>query len=156
MLTAGGDEQVSPLLISGRPEVIARMLVATTSVPPRVASSRERDSNWLGETKEDQHAETSKKHFHYQVHFDYEVAPRTGLPQSWYACSDRCRTRSTSPPRVQSLGIKTGNFSEQLRRSGNLNDKRRGPDCRIPDRKKHWKRWGRYLTERAWGTVRED
>ena len=24
------------------------------------------------------------------------------------------------------------------------------------DRKKHWKRWGPYLTERAWGTVRED
>ncbi len=24
------------------------------------------------------------------------------------------------------------------------------------DRKKHWKRWGPYLAERAWGTVRED
>src|SRR5947199_9871705 len=24
------------------------------------------------------------------------------------------------------------------------------------DRKKHWKRWGPYLSERAWGTVRED
>src|SRR5438552_13600065 len=24
------------------------------------------------------------------------------------------------------------------------------------DRKKHWKRWGPYLGERAWGTVRED
>ena len=23
-------------------------------------------------------------------------------------------------------------------------------------RKKHWKRWGPYLSERAWGTVRED
>jgi hypothetical protein len=22
--------------------------------------------------------------------------------------------------------------------------------------KKHWKRWGPYLSERAWGTVRED
>jgi hypothetical protein len=27
-------------------------------------------------------------------------------------------------------------------------------ECR--DRKKHWKRWGPYLSERAWGTVRED
>ena len=24
------------------------------------------------------------------------------------------------------------------------------------DRKKHWKRWGPYLSVRAWGTVRED
>ena len=24
------------------------------------------------------------------------------------------------------------------------------------DRKKHWKRWGPYLSGRAWGTVRED
>lgn len=24
------------------------------------------------------------------------------------------------------------------------------------DRKKHWKRWGTYISERAWGTVRED
>src|SRR2546421_4225191 len=24
------------------------------------------------------------------------------------------------------------------------------------DRKKHWKRWGPYLSERQWGTVRED
>ncbi len=24
------------------------------------------------------------------------------------------------------------------------------------DRKSHWKRWGPYLSERAWGTVRED
>ena len=24
------------------------------------------------------------------------------------------------------------------------------------ERKKHWKRWGPYLSERAWGTVRED
>src|SRR5215510_14238538 len=24
------------------------------------------------------------------------------------------------------------------------------------DRQKHWKRWGPYLSERAWGTVRED
>ena len=24
------------------------------------------------------------------------------------------------------------------------------------DRKTHWKRWGPYLSERAWGTVRED
>ena len=24
------------------------------------------------------------------------------------------------------------------------------------DRTKHWKRWGPYLSERAWGTVRED
>jgi hypothetical protein len=24
------------------------------------------------------------------------------------------------------------------------------------DRKKHWKKWGPYLTERQWGTVRED
>src|SRR5262244_4081457 len=24
------------------------------------------------------------------------------------------------------------------------------------DRRKHWKRWGPYLSERAWGTVRED
>ena len=24
------------------------------------------------------------------------------------------------------------------------------------DRKAHWKRWGPYLSERAWGTVRED
>ncbi|HEX4487729.1 MAG TPA: glucosidase, partial [Terriglobales bacterium] len=24
------------------------------------------------------------------------------------------------------------------------------------DRRKHWKRWGSYLSERAWGTVRED
>ena len=23
-------------------------------------------------------------------------------------------------------------------------------------KKKHWKRWGPYLSERAWGTVRED
>ena len=23
-------------------------------------------------------------------------------------------------------------------------------------RKKHWKRWGPYLSERQWGTVRED
>ncbi len=23
-------------------------------------------------------------------------------------------------------------------------------------RKEHWKRWGPYLSERAWGTVRED
>ena len=23
-------------------------------------------------------------------------------------------------------------------------------------REKHWKRWGPYLSERAWGTVRED
>ncbi len=23
-------------------------------------------------------------------------------------------------------------------------------------RNKHWKRWGPYLSERAWGTVRED
>ena len=23
-------------------------------------------------------------------------------------------------------------------------------------RKRHWKRWGPYLSERAWGTVRED
>ncbi|NGZ97232.1 MAG: hypothetical protein CV089_14125, partial [Nitrospira sp. WS110] len=23
-------------------------------------------------------------------------------------------------------------------------------------RKQHWKRWGPYLSERAWGTVRED
>jgi len=23
-------------------------------------------------------------------------------------------------------------------------------------RKKHWKRWGPYLSEHAWGTVRED
>ncbi len=23
-------------------------------------------------------------------------------------------------------------------------------------RQKHWKRWGPYLSERAWGTVRED
>jgi hypothetical protein len=24
------------------------------------------------------------------------------------------------------------------------------------DRKAHWKRWGPYVSERAWGTVRED
>lgn len=24
------------------------------------------------------------------------------------------------------------------------------------DRTRHWKRWGPYLSERAWGTVRED
>ena len=24
------------------------------------------------------------------------------------------------------------------------------------ERKKHWKRWGPYVSERAWGTVRED
>lgn len=24
------------------------------------------------------------------------------------------------------------------------------------ERTKHWKRWGPYLSERAWGTVRED
>jgi hypothetical protein len=24
------------------------------------------------------------------------------------------------------------------------------------DRAAHWKRWGPYLSERAWGTVRED
>ena len=24
------------------------------------------------------------------------------------------------------------------------------------NRKEHWKRWGPYLSERAWGTVRED
>jgi len=24
------------------------------------------------------------------------------------------------------------------------------------ERKAHWKRWGPYLSERAWGTVRED
>src|SRR5271165_5806856 len=24
------------------------------------------------------------------------------------------------------------------------------------DRKRHWKRWGPYVSERAWGTVRED
>jgi hypothetical protein len=24
------------------------------------------------------------------------------------------------------------------------------------DRRVHWKRWGPYLSERAWGTVRED
>jgi hypothetical protein len=24
------------------------------------------------------------------------------------------------------------------------------------ERKKHWKKWGPYLTERQWGTVRED
>ncbi len=24
------------------------------------------------------------------------------------------------------------------------------------DREAHWKRWGPYLSERAWGTVRED
>jgi len=24
------------------------------------------------------------------------------------------------------------------------------------DRTSHWKRWGPYLSERAWGTVRED
>ena len=23
-------------------------------------------------------------------------------------------------------------------------------------RKRHWKRWGPYLSERSWGTVRED
>ena len=24
------------------------------------------------------------------------------------------------------------------------------------ERRKHWKRWGPYVSERAWGTVRED
>ena len=24
------------------------------------------------------------------------------------------------------------------------------------DRRAHWKRWGPYVSERAWGTVRED
>jgi hypothetical protein len=24
------------------------------------------------------------------------------------------------------------------------------------ERERHWKRWGPYLSERAWGTVRED
>ena len=24
------------------------------------------------------------------------------------------------------------------------------------DRRSHWKRWGPYVSERAWGTVRED
>lgn len=24
------------------------------------------------------------------------------------------------------------------------------------ERRRHWKRWGPYLSERAWGTVRED
>jgi len=28
--------------------------------------------------------------------------------------------------------------------------------CESGTRKKHWKRWGPYLSERAWGTVRED
>ena len=44
----------------------------------------------------------------------------------------------------------------------------KGMDKRIPkaaehkrlekscDRKSHWKRWGPYVAERAWGTVRED
>ena len=31
---------------------------------------------------------------------------------------------------------------------------RRMEECR--ERKAHWKRWGPYLSERAWGTVRED
>ncbi|HSL23864.1 MAG TPA: hypothetical protein VK886_20185 [Vicinamibacterales bacterium] len=31
---------------------------------------------------------------------------------------------------------------------------RRLEECRL--RQKHWKRWGPYLSERAWGTVRED
>ncbi len=31
---------------------------------------------------------------------------------------------------------------------------RRLDECRL--RQKHWKRWGPYLSERAWGTVRED
>src|SRR5437867_7876280 len=32
-------------------------------------------------------------------------------------------------------------------------------DCRLEEartRKRHWKRWGHYLSERQWGTVRED
>ncbi len=32
-------------------------------------------------------------------------------------------------------------------------------ESRLPEsgaRKKHWMRWGPYLSERAWGTVRED
>ena len=33
-------------------------------------------------------------------------------------------------------------------------EQRRLEQCR--KREKHWKRWGPYLSERAWGTVRED
>jgi hypothetical protein len=43
------------------------------------------------------------------------------------------------------------------RRSGRIfmtNEEIRLVEAR--DRKRHWKRWGPYLSERAWGTVRED
>ncbi len=42
-----------------------------------------------------------------------------------------------------------------MKRQGNITaEERRLQESR--DRKVHWKRWGPYLSERAWGTVRED
>src|SRR5215510_9749362 len=38
--------------------------------------------------------------------------------------------------------------------AGVADERRRLEESR--ERAKHWKRWGPYLSERAWGTVRED
>src|SRR6478672_9531070 len=35
-------------------------------------------------------------------------------------------------------------------------DRRKRPPRRLRHHKAHWKRWGPYVSERAWGTVRED
>jgi hypothetical protein len=48
------------------------------------------------------------------------------------------RPRETAPPHPQALNAEQQRLDEDARRL------------------KHWKRWGPYLSERAWGTVRED
>jgi hypothetical protein len=48
------------------------------------------------------------------------------------------RPRETAPPHPQTLNAEQQRLDEDARRL------------------KHWKRWGPYLSERAWGTVRED
>jgi hypothetical protein len=48
------------------------------------------------------------------------------------------RSRETAPTRPQTITAEQQRLDEDARRQ------------------KHWKRWGPYLSERAWGTVRED
>ena len=69
------------------------------------------------------------------------------------------------PPRSGGLGPRSGQISRDPPTSSrcstdhlnmNIYDTREGVRLMNQQRKGHWNRWGPFLSERAWGTVRED
>ena len=86
---------------------------------------------------------------------------KSGLQQIWDHFKNGNSSQNFINARLSKMRSILNNSTMTRRRSSNTGCKRQPEECKrleedLNDHDKTWRRWGPYLSERQWGTVRED